>query len=92
MFFGLSTYTSIHVLLSLIALVAGIVVVIGLVGARRPALWTGLYLLTAVLTSATGFGFATAGILPSHVVGALSLILLLLAIVNTVHETLVATA
>jgi hypothetical protein len=82
MFFGFTTFTLIHVLLSLIALVAGVVVVIGLIGARRSEHWTALYLITAVLTNATGFGFASAHILPSHILGALSLVVLLLAILG----------
>uniref|UniRef100_UPI001952D2E7 hypothetical protein n=1 Tax=Klebsiella pneumoniae TaxID=573 RepID=UPI001952D2E7 len=35
-----------------------------------------LFLATAVLTSATGYGFPFNGLLPSHVVGAIALVLL----------------
>jgi len=80
MFVGLSTYTSIHVVLSLVALVAGIVVVSELLAARKAGLWAALYLLAAVLTSVTGFGFARTSILPSHILGALSLVVLLFVI------------
>jgi hypothetical protein len=68
------TYTSIHSILSLLALVLGLVVLLDFFGVRIPSLITGLFLLLAFLTSATGFGFPFNGILPSHVVGVLALI------------------
>jgi hypothetical protein len=58
----------------------GIVVVIGLIRAGALPLWTGLFLATAVATSVAGFGFPFAGVLPSHLVGAISLAVLALAI------------
>ena len=57
MILGISTLTFVHTLLSLIALVAGLVVVIGLLGSRTLPLWTVLFLVTAVATSVTGFFF-----------------------------------
>jgi hypothetical protein len=38
--------------------------------------WTGLFLLTAVATSVTGFGFPFTKFLPSHGVGVVSLLVL----------------
>jgi hypothetical protein len=69
-----------HVALSLIALIAAVPVMIGLVTSNRSGLWTALFLATSVLTSATGFLLPAPGQLPSHVVGILSLIVLLIAI------------
>jgi len=77
---GMSTFTSIHVLLSIIGIVAGIVVAIAMLGSRRPGGWTLLFLATTVATSVTGFGFHRDQLLPSHVVGAISLVLLGIAI------------
>jgi hypothetical protein len=74
-------FTAIHTGLSLVALVAGIVVVVGLLGARLLPGWTALYLATAVATSVTGFGFPSSTFMASHWVGVISLVVLGLAIV-----------
>ena len=68
------TYTSIHSILSLLALALGLIVLLDFFGVRIPSPITGLFLLLAFLTSATGFGFTFNGILPSHIVGVLALI------------------
>jgi len=81
MIFGLATFTLIHVVLSLVGIVAGCVVVGGLMAGKRLDGWTGLFLATTVLTNATGFGFPFTQVLPGHIVGALSLIILALVIV-----------
>jgi hypothetical protein len=52
-----STYTLIHVLLSLVGIGSGFVVLFGLLTGRRLNGWTALFLLTTVATSVTGFGF-----------------------------------
>jgi hypothetical protein len=80
MVLGLTTFAWIHTLLSLVAIVAGIVVVKGLLGSRVPGGWTALYLVTAIATSATGFGFAVARFQDSHYLGIASLVLFALAI------------
>jgi hypothetical protein len=78
MVFGLSitTFTLLHVIVSLLAIVAGLVVVGGLAAGARLDGWTGLFLATTFLTNASGFFFPTAGFLPSHGVGVVSLLLL----------------
>ena len=78
--FDLSTYTIVHVIISLIAIVAGLIVVFGMLGSNRLEGWTALFLTTTVLTSLTGFGFPFERVLPSHIVGAISLLALLIAI------------
>jgi len=82
MVLGLSlyTYTTIHTVISLVALAAGIIVVLALLAARVPRLTTALFLFTAVATDVTGFGFPVQHFLPSHGVGILSLLLLVPAI------------
>ena len=76
---SLSTFTMLHVIISLIGIVSGIIVLFGLLGSRRIPGWTALFLLTTILTSATGFGFPFTQLLPSHMIGILSLVLLAIA-------------
>ena len=66
MVFGisLSTYTTAHVIISLVAIVAGLVVVAGMLQDKRPDAWTSLFLWTTGLTSVTGFGFPFERLLP----------------------------
>jgi hypothetical protein len=75
-----STFTAVHVVLSLIAIGAGIVVLAGMLRARRPAGWTAFFLATTVLTSVTGFFFPVDHLLPSHIVGIISLVVLAIAL------------
>jgi hypothetical protein len=82
MVFGLSlaTYTLLHVLISLVGIGAGFVVMYGLFTRNRLDGWTGLFLVATVLTSVTGFAFPFERLLPSHILGILSLLALALAI------------
>lgn len=80
MFIDLATFTVVHVAISLAAIASGFVVVFGLVAGKQLPGWTGFFLTTTVLTSATGFGFPIHGLTPGHVVGTLSLILLAVGI------------
>jgi hypothetical protein len=77
---GLSTFAWVHTLLSLVALVSGLVVVVGLFASRTPNGWTGLYLASAIATSLTGFGFPFERFEASHWSGVVSLALLLAAV------------
>jgi hypothetical protein len=73
---SLSTFTAFHVIISLIAILSGLFVMFGLLGSnRRPSL-TATFLLFTILTSATGFLFPFDKLLPSHMVGIVSLLLL----------------
>ena len=76
---SLSTFTMLHVIISLIGIVSGFVVLSGLLGSRTMPGMTALFLLTTILTSATGFLFPFEKLLPSHMVGILSLVLLAIA-------------
>ena len=75
-----STFTSFHVVLSLIGIGAGLVVLFGLLGGRLHGGWNTLFLVTTVATSVTGFAFPTTRLLPSHVVGIISLVVLAVAL------------
>jgi len=81
MIFGLTTFTLLHVVLSLVGIFAGLVVAGGLVAGKRLDGWTGIFLVTTVATSVTGFGFPFVTFLPSHAVGIISLVVLALVIV-----------
>jgi hypothetical protein len=74
--FDPTTFTGVHSLLSVVALLAGSFVVIGLLMARDRPPWTALFLATAVATSVTGFGFPFHGVLPSHLVATVALLVL----------------
>jgi hypothetical protein len=76
---SLSTFTTVHVIISLIGIVAGIIVMFGLLGSKRTPGMTAIFLLFTILTSATGFLFPFEGLKPSYIVGALSLVLLAIA-------------
>ena len=82
MVFGvsLSTYTTIHVIISLIAIAAGFITVFGMLTGNRMARWTAVFLVLTILTSVTGFGFPFERVLPSHAVGAVSLVFLAVAL------------
>jgi hypothetical protein len=84
MILGMSTATFIlvHVIISLIAIVAGIVVMFGMLGSKRQDGLTAIFLLFTILTSATGFviqPLLSEKLLPSHMIGILSLVLLAIA-------------
>ena len=77
---SLSTFTTLHVIISLIGIVTGLVVLLGMLGGRKLDSWTAIFLATTVLTSATGFLFPFTKLLPSHVVGIISLAVLAIAL------------
>jgi hypothetical protein len=77
---SLSAFTTLHVAVSLIGIVSGFIVLYGMLGSRRLGGWTALFLATTILTSVTGFMFPFNGLLPSHVVGAISLVVLAVAL------------
>ena len=76
MIFELPMFTLIHIVISVLGIIAGLVVVGGMLSGARLDSWTALFLATTILTSATGFGFPFTKINPPHVVGALSLVVL----------------
>jgi hypothetical protein len=82
MVFGMSlaTFTLIHVIISLVGIGSGLIVLFGMLGGKRLDGMTALFLVTTVLTSVTGYVFPFEHLLPSHIVGAISLLVLLIAI------------
>jgi hypothetical protein len=77
---SLQTFTLVHVLISLIGIGSGLVVMYGLLGGKPLNGITTIFLLTTVLTSVTGFMFPFELLLPSHIVGIISLVVLAIAI------------
>lgn len=75
--FDPTTLVGFHTWLSLIAIAAGVPVASALLRGEVSGGWTALYLVTAIATSATGFLFPFSGVLPSHIFGVVSLLLLL---------------
>jgi hypothetical protein len=80
MILGMTTFTFVHVVISLAGILSGLVVLFGLIAGKRLDGWTALFLITTVATSVTGFMFPFHKLLPSHVVGAISLVVLAIAI------------
>jgi hypothetical protein len=76
----MSTFTLIHVAISLIGIAAGLVVVYGFVAGKKLPGWNAVFLLMTILTSVTGFFFPFHGIDPAIVVGVISLVVLAVAV------------
>jgi hypothetical protein len=74
-------FLDVHVTISLIGILSGLVVLCGLVTGRSFAFWTALFLAATVLTSVTGFPLPPFGFDPPRAVGVVSLVLLAVAIV-----------
>ena len=76
----LHIYTIIHTLISLVAIFTGLIVVFGMIGSKRLDGWTKWFLITAVLTTATGFFFPFHGFTPAIGLGIISVPFLTLTI------------
>ena len=77
---SLSTFTTVHVIISLIGIFSGFVAVYGMLNGSRLDWWTTLFLATTVLTSVTGFMFPLSGVTPAVIFGILSLAVLAVAV------------
>ncbi len=79
---SVATFVLVHVIISLIAIVAGLIVMFGMLGSNRMPGLTAIFLVFTILTSATGFvipPLLTEKLLPSHLFGIISLMLLAIA-------------
>ena len=74
----LHIYTIIHTLISLVAIVTGLVVLFGLLAGKRLDGWTKWFLITAVATTVTGFFFPFHGLTPALTLGIMSSIVLVI--------------
>lgn len=77
---SLHTFTVLHVIISMIAIAAGLVVIAGMLGSQRMPGMTAVFLVTTILTSATGFLFPINGFTPALGVGIVSLVILAIAL------------
>jgi hypothetical protein len=77
----LQTFTLLHVLVSLVGIISGLVAAGGLASGRRLGGWAAVFLVTTAATSASGFGFPSNTLLPSHVVGVISLVVLAIVVI-----------
>ncbi len=72
----LSTFTAVHVAISLIGIASGVFAVLDMLHSRRAAGLTALFLLSTIATNLTGFLFPFTRLGPGHVIGAVSMIVL----------------
>ena len=77
---SLSTFTTVHVIISVVGIVSGFFAVYGMLNGRRLDWCTTLFLVTTVLTSVTGFFFPFHGITPAIIFGIISLVVLAIAL------------
>src|ERR1700680_4377486 len=80
MIFGMTILTFVHVLLSLVGILAGFVVMFGLFTSKPLKGWTAVFIWTTVATSVTGFLFPFHRFMPSHALGIISLVVLVVVI------------
>jgi hypothetical protein len=78
--FGTTTLSFVHVVISLVGIATGLVAMAGALKSRRLDGWTAVFLATTVATSATGYLFPFERLLPSHIVGGISLVVLAVAV------------
>jgi hypothetical protein len=76
----MTPFTLVHVVISLFGIISGFVVIDGFLKAKRLDGWNALFLVMTVATSVTGFFFPRNGVTPAQIVGGISLLLLVVAI------------
>jgi hypothetical protein len=76
----LKLYTQFHVVISLVGILAGFVVMAGMIASNPMDGWTKVFLVMTVATSVTGFFFPIERLTPALVVGVISLAVLALAV------------
>jgi len=78
---SVATFTLLHVIISLIGIVAGAFALRGMIENKPLDFWAPLFLATTVLTIVTGFLFHFTSFGPPEIVGAISLVVLAIALV-----------
>ncbi|HTK86821.1 MAG TPA: hypothetical protein VL329_03775 [Nitrospiraceae bacterium] len=76
----MNSFTAVHTGISLIAIVSGLVVMLGMLTRRRLDRWTAVFITLTLATSVSGFFLPLNGLTPAVIVAILSLIVLGLAI------------
>ena len=80
MIFGLTLFAFVHVVITLIAMIAGLIAIFGMIGNNRRDGVTAIFLLFTVLTSVTGFLFPIHGLTPALILGIMSMVVLAIAV------------
>jgi hypothetical protein len=76
---SLLAFTRLHVLISLIGIVSGIVVFSAILRSRWLPVWHQVLIFTTLITSVSGFLFPSASFGPPHVIGVISVMALAVA-------------
>jgi hypothetical protein len=84
------TFIAVHVIISLIGIFSGLIVLFGMFQSKKLEGLTALFLATTILTSVTGFMIPADHLLPSHIVGAISLVVLAIALLALYGKQLAA--
>ncbi|CAN5563375.1 hypothetical protein BH10PSE6_BH10PSE6_53290 [soil metagenome] len=77
---SLATFTLVHVLISLLGIASGLIVMERLLRNRALGLSNTIFLVTTIATSVTGFLFPFKAFGPPHAIGAISLVILAVAV------------
>jgi len=77
---SIENFTILHTAISLIAIASGLIVLAGMLRARRLPGWTAVFLVTTILTSVTGFMFPISGLTPAIVFSLISIVILVIAL------------
>jgi hypothetical protein len=76
----MTTFTIVHVLISLVAIVTGLAVIFGIIAGKKLGTLNTIFLTTTVATSVTGFGFPIVHVTPAIILGIISLLVLAITI------------
>lgn len=78
---SIETFTFIHVVISLVGIMTGFIVMALMLQSAPIAGWNAFFLISTILTSVTGYFFPfIKGLTPAHIVGAISLVALAVAL------------
>ena len=88
MILGMPIYTFVHVVISLLAIAAGLVMLCGFLSSRRCPFINAVFLIMTILTCLTGFGFPFVQLLPSHIVGIITLVFSFIAVIALYNRRL----
>jgi hypothetical protein len=75
-----SQFTTLHTIISLVAIASGLVVLVDMLGGRLRGALTAVFLATTILTSVTGFMFPFTRLTPAHIFGFISLPVLAISV------------
>jgi hypothetical protein len=77
---SIASFTLLHVIISLVGIVSGLIVLFAMMGGKQSGGWTELFLVATIATSVTGFLFPITGFGPPEIVGIISLVVLAVAL------------